>query len=56
MPVLTEDRGAIGVLDLRRSEIEFDPVVGALAFSRVSAGDLHTALLGAVSARFRMIA
>ena len=47
--VLTEDRRAIRVLDLRGSEIEVDPVVGALAFGRVSAGDLHTALLGAVS-------
>jgi len=47
-PFLAEDRGAVGILDLRGSLVELDPRVGTLAFLGESAGDSHGLLLNAL--------
>ena len=44
-PVLAEDRGAVGVLDLRHSLVELDARVRTLAFSGEPPGDFHELLL-----------
>ena len=44
-PVLAEDRGAVGVLDLRHSLVELNARVRTLAFSGEPTGDSHELLL-----------